>query len=556
MNTKLILSICTLCLFVKVSDAQCPDSRNVTLQYLFNISNSLPNNCLSGLLEKLVDSNTPLSRDSINLFFKTWAKTHTFGNDVLFSCFRNNKINTNRVIFSAVVQFWEKKNGFFHDVCNELVNSGFPAQADTLFSIFDREGKLDVYDWLTWAKVKELIRDEKMVADLYNRVIQREPKLRSVALSQFSKTLQECSPEMAESILDKFRELNLGVPGADTLTMRNWLAETYNRLKLYDQEVKVLELLDMEQLPVFSQLIGAARRRFSQHLYNHAVTAAYAGYRRASDAESRQYAATILYQAYLQQGKSDSAMIWMNRADMKSESSRIGAIVLLQSSGQFPRAEALIDSLRPSLNRDTLRIRQLLLKGDREKAAQFITKESRYLFRSEMNMALWAVRVFLFNGKTVEAQRYLDTLKIQPSWEYARELLSDKYWIQLLQNSPSSLAVWAQIEYNLFTGSISKLRNILDGSNIPKDHKCKLSMYLAKSLNVRNEPGESLHLLSACESGEQNAEYLYLTAEALLMQGAVDSARQVLTKIILENSHEPFSEKARILLSVTGRKPL
>ena len=549
--------ICSL--FLTIS-AACPvidslvntSSSAITVQQLFHAFRGQDEHCFASLISGTVVSNRKIPEDSLTRLITTWSEKEVLSTAVLISCY-NDSVYKKPKLWRTLISEWEKSNGSPYDVFTDLVRSGKPRIADTLFLIFDKEGKLDAHDVMRWAKIKGLVEEYNMVAGLYCRVLRAEPSLTPIALSQFMQVLGEMPPECADSVLNQFYRCGIEIPDADTVSLRIWIADAFSRLGLYKQEIAVLSGVPNLPPKTVERLIDAARRHFSKRRFDQAIAASRVVYQRVGKGDFRSVVATILYQSYMEQGNRDSALVWLERADMTSERVRSEAVALYQSAGNLQKAGELIDSLSRSLVKDTLQIRQELFSGNFTNAAALV-QSANSMKRSQQSVTVWNVRTLLFAGKLKEVAEILGTARIEPSWEYAGELLSCKYWLQKLGSSPEALATWAQIEYNIYVGKPDHSAELISKSTISSDLKWRLELRAAKGLIQGGRFDQASTLLSRGNENEVSPEYLYFKAEALHGKGVTDSAQVILEKIVLHHPKDVFSGKARIFLSNIGMK--
>ena len=518
--------------------------RNSSLKDISAKISEIDESCLGPVLSKLISRKH--NWDSLAIFVRIWSQRNGFSNQALFSCYREG-LSGHRKVWDAIVSSWELTNGLAQDVFAGLVNSGKPVVADSLFTIFEAEGKLDVHDFLRWAKVKSITGDFRRIPGLYCRVLSNERRLASIALSQFANILDDVPTGSADSILQSFYRCSLGRNGADTVMICAWLANTYSRLGLYERELEVLGSL--QDIPVVKErLLVTARSHFTIKQYEQAIAAARLVYRGAGNDKLKIQAATIIYQSFIEQGKNDSALIWVELAGFKSEMAKLEAVVLYQNAGSLKRAQSLIDSLGRSLARDSLTVRQLLFKGETGKAVQAVS-DATFLPKSERHNVLWKCRAYLFDKKTSDMSEFLKSVKIQPSWEQSEELLSYKYYLQRFANSFVALDVWAEIEYNIYIGNFESTINLLTANAVPSQLKWYLVLRAAKVLIEKGMSAPAIKLLACCSDTRVSAEFLYYKAEALYRESDIDSALSIMKNVVLNSPPGVFSEKARLFLS-------
>ena len=128
----------------------------------------------------------------------------------------------------------------------------------------------------------------------------------------------------------------------------------------------------MQDIPVVKErLIGTARSHFTRKQYDQVIAAARQAYRGEGNDKLRTQAATIIYQSFIEQGKNDSALVWVELAGFKSDMAKSEAVVLYQT--QVASEGTIAQRLLPcSPARDSLSVRQLFFKGETGKAVQAV----------------------------------------------------------------------------------------------------------------------------------------------------------------------------------------
>lgn len=538
-----------LLLFVNQPQSQCPD-----LDYflLSSSDSKIESKCFLRFLSSLPVEGKKEHQDSLTLIVKKWVAQHKIETSFLFSCYHIKSIYKKYPVWQTIVSAWERDNGAVYEKFVNMVNSGMHFQADTLFTIFDAEGKLDTQDLLRWARVKSIINDYNKIAGLYCRVIQKDMVVREIAFHQFGRILEDLEIETAKIVLEQFHKCSIVSPEADTFSVYFWLADTYSKLGLYKEELQILTHMSALKYSVSQRALEAARVRISLHRYRDAIDAALLSYKSTDRFAFKSVAAIILYNAYIGLNKADSAAIWIKQADLSSDRNRIEAATVYQSLGDTEAAGLLIDSLPKSLGRDTLTIRQFLFKGEPERALSYFKTRQAHINRDLKNGLLWKSRVLLYSNQIEDLRVLLDTVEIEPYWECASELIMYQYWMELLEHSKVALAAFANIEYNLYVDSLQRVSHVFTNYQIPDEYMWKLVLHAAKGCLNREQHAVVLQLLSLSAGPMVSPEFLYLKAEALYRNGENQSAQKILNSIILEHSQDLYAQKARIFLSQHG----
>lgn len=523
------------------------------IKFLLDNCNQIDSNCFYSVLQSLLEQKGRKShQDSVTLFVKKWTEQHKTVTSLLFLGYRSDLIYSRKPVWALIVSDWEKDNQTLYSEIDNLVKRGLHASADTLYSIFDAEGKLDSQDWLKWAKIKGLVGDYSKIATLYCKAIQKEPMLSVFAFHQLGRELKDSDSGTAEKVLEQFSKCCTESPGSDTLSIYSWLADIYAELGFYRQELAVLNLMSASGAAIAARALETARKRYSLHKYKEAIEAARMSYRSTDRFSIQSTAATICYQSFMKVGQIDSAAGWLKRMELTSDKNRIEAITFYQNCGDFPNAALLIDSLSVSVARDSLIIRQFILQGDIQKAFAYFNRPELKIHKDQKSASLWKARMLLFSGKFEDLTAFLDTLEVAPFWECAGELILYQYWIGQFGYSSEALAAWSSIEYNLYCGSFHKISQALNHNRTGNQLRGLLVLYTGKALINRGHYKEALMLLESDTLKEESPEFLYYKAEALYYCGDAVSARSVLNRIILEYPADLYSDKARVFINEHG----
>ncbi len=523
------------------------------LKFLLDNCSQIDSDCFYSIIQSLVEQKGRKNyQDSVTLFVKKWTEQHKTSTSLLFTSYRSDLIYSRKPIWALIVSDWEKDNQTLYSEIDNLVKRGQYVSADTLYSIFDAEGKLDAQDCLKWANIKSLLGDHSKNAMLYCKAIQKEPMLSVFAFHQLGRELKESDLGIAEKVLEQFSKCAIESPGSDTLSIYSWLADIYAELGFYNQELAALELMSASGGAIAARALETAQKRYSLHKYKEAVEAARMSYQNTDRFSIRSVAAAICYQSFLKVGQIDSASGWLRRMELGSDKNRTEAITFYQNYGDFSNAALLIDSLSVSVAKDSLIIRQFILQGDIQKAFKYFQRPELKIHKDQKNASLWKARMLLFCGKYEDFAAFLDTLEVAPFWECAGELLSYQYWIRRFGNSSEALAAWAEIEYNLYCGSFHKISQVLNHYRTEDQLRSQLVLYAGKSFVNRGRYKEALMLLESDTLQEENPELLYYKAEALYHCGDQTSARSILNRIILEYSADLYSDKARVFINEHG----
>ncbi len=112
---------------------------------------SLTGLCLCSFMTK-IDCSADQNYDSFLSVLQKWSKSNIFDNSILFAAYNNQSIHRNRALWNQIFKLWENSNKSPYAAVVSLINSGDPLRADTLLSILDSEGKIDIPELLDGLK--------------------------------------------------------------------------------------------------------------------------------------------------------------------------------------------------------------------------------------------------------------------------------------------------------------------------------------------------------------------------------------------------------------------
>jgi hypothetical protein len=280
------------------------DSFQKKIEFLESRVDSLTSLCICKAVSKITCPSDQ-NYDGFLSVLQKWAKKNKFDNSILFAAYSNQSIHRNRVLWNQLFKIWENSNKSPYATVVSLINSGEPLRADTLLSILDSEGKVDIPELLRWTKVKIIIKDYPSIAALYCRILNRGDNSLNdstlsrsgyLTLNQFATQMQELGGENADRILQQFRKCSLEKIDADTIMLRNWLSKTYSRLEMFDREIEMLTSIQTEKTKqsLSTELIEVAKDRFLFKKLVPALHAAKTAYTKTNDKELQSNAASII----------------------------------------------------------------------------------------------------------------------------------------------------------------------------------------------------------------------------------------------------------------------
>lgn len=511
---------------------------------LIMIRNGLDDSCMSALFSS---GYSKQEIDSLERALEARLKYTPFSLKLLTDLLTKGELAGDLDRSSRLAGLWEKRNGYHNEVAGKLAESGAYGKADTLFMLFDKAGRLDSYDLLQWAHIQEVLGAVKDACSLYCRICVNNSQLAPVIFNQLTSIVSDASSDTVRQLIDSFCRCYLLSKNADTAMIRNWCADNYGRAGLYDDQIRVIVALDFPHWPSAQKLLDVARERFSKKHYSQTALPANLAYVRLAKPELKSIAAALLYQSYLETGKKDSALYWLEKADLHSDSRKADAAVLYQSTGHLQKSREIIESLSPSVVRDTLLIRQYLFSDDPANALAVVLHRGAVWDRSEREAALWKARTLLYSANKDELTAMFDSINIQPSWDSAEELLRIRYLLQRFGDE-NMFKLWAKIEYDLFIGRTQHAAQLIAGKFADATTGSILALRVAKVFIENGDAKGALSVLSYYDN-ENSAEYMYYNAESLFLSGDSERSFRTLQKLLLNYPGDIFSSKARILIS-------
>lgn len=453
-----------------------------------------------------------------------------------------------------IIKLGKSNNGSIRKNLVQLEERGLYAEADSLYNDLFLLSLYDVYDLLKWTKIKGILGDYNGAAKIYCEVSQFRKNFISIAQNQFARLLAESdSSDIQRSALEIYKKCYLSKPNSDTLSLSNWLSRTYARFKLFSEEDNAIVELDNNAKSKGKRLLRAAQRRFSNRFFTEAIPPALKSWKYLSTEPQRQRCAIILYQSYSNIGKADSAIVWLEKVKLTNDLSKTDAVVLYQLTGLFKKSYCIINTLKESINRDTLTIRQFLFERKFENACSFVTKctKAKHWRQARIDNFLWKIRTSVFSGVLEDATLYLDSINSigsSPSWRYASEILVYRMAIQRLGIHPTAFAYWGKLRYFAY---IKTPQYMIAGFNKEKWPLTILEYFtitLTQAL-IKNELYEKAqYVLDLVLELNESQQLNYFRALASFNMGYIEKAKKLFENIILFDPDDVFAHKARIYL--------
>jgi hypothetical protein len=422
-------------------------------------------------------------------------------------------------------------------------------KADSLYGVLDEYGALKAGQIYKWTRCRELLNRYAGSVALYCRLLDADARFADAVFGRLYRLLEQAPPDSVRRALGAFELCALNRDGIDTFSVRMRIAGVYASHGCDSAELSVLAAASGPPERLLQRLMDMARERYAGRKYAAAVAPALIAYERAGGGRTKTGAADLLYQTYRALHRDDSALIWIARTDLSKENRKTEAAALFQRAGRLPEAQALIQALPPSFNRDTLELRHRLFSGDTRGARELARKMTAARRQYADESLLWKTRTLLYDGAFEELSALLDTVRPPASWSGAGILLDIRIMLKLLESSREALTVWSNVEYDLFSGRSARVLHRLSGQGLPSDCRVAVIVRYVKELLSQGDTAAATALFRE-QGGSVNApEYLYLYAGHLLRTGGPEPAREALLRIIREYPDDVFSEKSRVLLA-------
>ena len=511
--------------------------------------------CFIAFLNRL--SHSPIKPKSVSIlsFLKKYCtSTNSFDLSVLHAFIKTVDVANNSRLSNDIVKLWESYNGPVRKKLVQLEERGLYTEADSLYNNLFLLSSYDVYDLLKWTQIKGILGDYSGAAQIFCEVSQFKKNFISIAQNHFTRLLAESdSSDIQRNALDIYKKCCLSKANSDTLSLSKWLSRTYARFKLYSEEENAIAALDRNARSKGDRLLGTAQRRFSNGLFSEAIPAALKSWKYLSTEPQRQRCAIILYQSYSNIGNADSAIAWVEKVKLTNELGKVNAIALYQLAGLFEKSYGIINTLKESINRDTLTIRQLLFEGKINNAFSFVTEctKAKHWRSNKLDNFLWKIRTSIFSGMLDDAILYLDSINsinFLPSWKYAKEILIYRIAIQRLGVYQSAFASWGQLKYFSY---IKKPQNMISSFNKEQWPHNILEYYAATLVEalIKNKLYEKAqYILDLISELNESQQINYFRALVSFNLGYTDRAKRQFEHIILSKPGSVFAHKARIYL--------
>ena len=553
-----------LCIPVAAEDSSCPfnhdaweevsSRRRRRILGTADVS-SLDVPCAASLLIRLAESpRPPVSPASV---LENLVTTRgRLPRELPFELIRFPEFDSRPDLVRLVAEMWEADHGPFRRALDKARGEGAMQTADSLYEFMDRADMLSTFDVLRWAECTSVLEKPIEAARLLCRVSREESRFSPIALRQLREMLEDADSASVVAVLSEYRRCMTASEMVDDVELYRRLADTYYTSGLYRQEALMLaELADRDGGAQTRSLLDVAGRNLRHGLAREALFAGRLAWSRAEDTATRLQCAALLARAWQARGIDDSAAVWARRARFGGLSQPGRAVELFQTSGLLRAADSVLQTMPASMIRDTLMIRQLIFAGELDRAEQAagnLRRLARWKGRTNERL-LWEARTLLFNRKVPRARQCIDSLRFEPSWDKAGEVLGYRYRLGKLSSSFDAAADWGTIERFLYTGRPDKAASTVRLASYPPDIAEPAALRLAGGFVEQGDAEAALEVLRTHAPGGSSPEYRYTRGAALLQQGRRQQARSLLEELILSFPRDVFSSKARVLLMKLDR---
>ncbi|MBN1759225.1 MAG: hypothetical protein JW863_12945, partial [Chitinispirillaceae bacterium] len=322
----------------------------------------------------------------------TYTKHVPVSDTLLFCAFRHPRLHSG-TIWQTLLNGWKKAHPALGKVTEEYRRTGAIPRLDTLLRILDSERALGAYQLLQWIEVKEVLDDMAPVPALFYRILQQRPQLKPLALNRFEQLLDGLDKARTDSLLQRFAAEATTDPRTVPADLHRWIIGQYGRKHLYTRELAMAQSIDVPPAARCSLLLLIGHSCMATGSYSAAIAAGKALLRHPCDSALRREAALYLFTAYKAADKPDSAAIWLEKSGIASTVRRREAIELYLSLGENAKASKQLGKMAPSLMRDTLYLRYLLLADSLGAARRFTAAPATHLARSGFPRLAWRFRV-------------------------------------------------------------------------------------------------------------------------------------------------------------------
>jgi len=479
---------------------------------------------------------------------KAYCTAHGVSDTLLFCAFRTPHLRTNESLFSYIVHIWKSQHPSPVAIVQEYLQRGRVREADTLCTILDIAGNAEPALLMRWIDVKKVLDDLEPIPGMFCRILSERAGLLPLATNQLTLLVSEIEAPQAVALLDAFSACVNPVSPSDSSEVLMWLLEQFGEKKAFSAQIQAVQRLEPTS-GNRSELLRLIALRYSELGYADAsIPVAQAAYTAAKSSSQKKECAALLFREYSAIGKSDSAKVWFGRSGGAGQSveTRFGAVAMYQTTGALDSAEKYLAALPASLSRDTLHIRQLLLRDSVQKAYTEVCS-LQILPAGFSGTLVWKVRCALFAKRFDVATELCGTTQPHRTACAPAEVTAYRYWLLRLMEDPEELAKFSQIEYTMFKGNRRKASAVACSSQGSGKNGWRLVLYVAEQQMSQSEASDALKTLR-CAPADDEPEYLVALAQANYLVGETGAARTTAQKVITGFPLSPYVAKARLLL--------
>ncbi len=499
--------------------------------------------------------NTPEKSTTLLSFLRKYCKkAHAFEPAVLHVFLNSIDTADYSKLSADITAIWKTYNRSLRLPISRMERAGLYAEADSLYGDLNTLSPLSVYDLLGWARIRGVLGNFSGAAELFCLASTKDKAMVNPALNQLKRLLMDVSAaEYKRQALQMFSECYQSHAGADLDSLSQWLSAAYAHFDLFLDEERAITRLDKNPRSKGNRLLKTARHRFARNLFAEALPAARKAWRYITREPHRQKCALILYQSYLHTGKSDSALLWLEKVDLTHTHGKANAVVLYQNSGFLQKADSILGTLSKSITRDTLTIRQHLVTGPLSKARSFIAacRKETHWGTTKREIYLWEFRCAVYEGAMSRTALYLDSItntRYPPSWTYTSEVLTTQLALKRVGRYPEAFKYWGKLQHAIITNTLIGRSSGFSGEKWPKPVREYLAGTLIGAL-INNKLYERAQLVIDSIPVQNNPPQIqYYRALVSFMLGNNEKARSIFKEIILASPDDVFAQKARIYL--------
>ncbi len=514
--------------------------------------------CFVYFLRRTVENRKDNSSSGIQLVeaLDTYTRRNGFDMSLLFALASQPPLVDN-IGSVDVREIWQSHNGSFREHLSTLSDKGMYQQADSLYQAMHNFEVLDIYDMIRWIDLKGVVGDFHGLGRLVCEVAIKDERMTEIARNKMHSQLADAQRHERNLSLQAYQDCYLSMQPPDSTDFGLWLASQYERYGFLKIQITVLTRFVPNRIRAGRQLLLAAHRRLSDGIYALARDAAKAAYEYIPDQETRRECASLAYRAYDALGNTDSALVWLNRADMQDPETVVHAVVMYQKAALYDKAAVITAKMSRSVQKDTLTLRQMVFQNQIKQASDTLDSyiSSRQWIGHDQEALLWRVRLASFQAHTNLIPSMVDSGAFSPDSRWAGEILRLKYEALKLSSYPQAAKLWARLQLGAYTERLETVIDSFSITSFPTDIQNLLLCGLLDDLIQREMWGAADRALeqNAVESPDTRTQYY--TAQVQYNLGRKVEARKTLEQLILNNPGDVFAGKARIYLMEIGKEP-